>query len=434
MTPRDLNLDLSEKLFARAVQVIPGGSQTTSKRPEGYAPGAFPIYLERAKGCRVWDVDGSEYIDYIMALGPIVLGYCYPAVDQAIAAQLRKGIIYGLLHPLEILAAESVRDAVPCAEMVRFLKGGAEVTTAAARIARAYTGRELILNCGYRGWADQWTAQVNTPTGRGVPECLRSTVISFPYNDLPALDRLLREHADEVALVFLDAVSAQEPDPDYLPGVRRLCDEHGVLLAFDEIVTGFRLAPGGAQEHFGVTPDLACFAKGIANGMPLAAVCGRREVMQIAEELLISVTYGGECLSLAALCACLQEYRDQPVHRHLWTEGEKLVAGLAEAGRRHGLPFTCTGLAPMSYPAFSFSEAQLNTDVWSLFLQETARRGVLLRRGGLLFVTYSHSDSDIETTLAVVDESLAVIAEALRTGTLTEKLRVKEAKEGFRRF
>jgi len=431
---RDLKVDLSERLFARAVDVIPGGSQTMSKRPQGNAPGAFPIYVERAKGCRVWDVDGNEYIDYVMALGPIVLGYCYPAVDEAIAAQLRKGIIYGLLHPLEILAAESVRETVPCAEMVRFLKGGAEVTTAAARIARAYTGRELILNCGYRGWADQWTAQVTTPAARGVPECLRSTIVSFPYNDLPTLDRLLCEHAGEVALVFLDPVSAQEPDPDYLPGVRRLCDEHGVLLAFDEIVTGFRLAPGGAQEHFGVTPDLACFAKGIANGMPLGAVCGRREVMQVAEELLISVTYGGECLSLAAVCACLQEYRDQPVHGHLWAQGEKLMEAFAEAGRRHGLPFACTGLPPMSCPTFSFPDGQLNADVWSLFLQETARRGVLIRRGGLLFVTYSHADSEVEATFEAVDESLATIAEALRTDTLSEKLKVREVREGFRRF
>jgi glutamate-1-semialdehyde 2,1-aminomutase len=432
--PDDPSFGLSEKLFARAVEVIPGGSQTMSKRPGGYAPGAFPIYVERAKGSHVWDVDGNEYIDYTMALGPIVLGYAYAAVDQAIVAQLRKGIIYGLLHPLEILAAEAVCQAVPCAEMVRFLKGGAEATTAAARIARAYTGRELILNCGYRGWADQWTAQHTTPNARGVPECLRSTIVSFPYNDLAALQRLLKDRADEVALVFLDPVSAHEPSPEYLPGVRKLCDDQGVLLAFDEIVTGFRLAPGGAQEHYGVVPDLACFAKGIANGMPLAAVCGRREVMQTAEELLISVTYGGECLSLAALCACLEEYREKPVHEHIWKQGQALMEGFAEAGRRRGAPFACTGLAPMSCPTFSYDGAKLNTDVWSLFLQETARRGVLVRRGGLLFVTYSHTDADVEATLAAVDEALAVIGEAVGTNTVRERLRVKEFAEGFRRF
>jgi glutamate-1-semialdehyde aminotransferase len=431
---KDPRFDLSEKLYARAVELIPGGSQTNSKRPAGYAPGAFPIYIQRAKGCRVWDVDGNEYIDYIMALGPIVLGYAYSAVDEAIARQLKDGIIYGLLHPLEVKAAELICETVPCAEMVRFLKGGAEVTTAAARIARAYTGRELILNCGYRGWADQWTAQVTTDAARGIPQCLRSKILSFPYNNLPALEALLEERADEVALVFLDPVSGTAPGPDYLAGVRELCDRYGVLLAFDEIVTGFRLAPGGAQEYYGVTPDLACFAKGVANGMPLGVVCGRREIMQIARDLVISVTYGGECLSLAAVCACIEEYRKKPVHRHLWEQGEKLVRGFAEAGERHGLPFACTGVAPMALPVFSFDDAQLNADVWSLFLQETAKRGVLIRRGGLLFVTYSHGDADIEATLAAVDEALGVIADGLKSDRLADLLQVKDIEESFRRF
>lgn len=429
-----LRLELSDKLYAKAVTLIPGGSQTMSKRPEGYAPGAFPIYVERAKGCRVWDVDGNEYIDYIMALGPIVLGYCYPAVDNAIAAQLRKGIIYGLLHPVEVMAAQLICETVPCAEMVRFLKGGAEATMAAARIARAYTGRELILNCGYRGWSDQWTAQHSTPNARGVPSCLRSTIVSFPYNDLPALEALLEERGNDVALVFLDPVSGTEPGPDYLRGVRELCDRYGVLLAFDEIVTGFRLAPGGAQQYYGVVPDLACFAKGIANGMPLGAVCGKREIMQVAADLLISVTYGGECLSLAAVCACLQEYRDKPVHKHLWTQGQKLMEGFAEAGRRHGVPFECTGVAPMACPRFSYPEPSLNADAWSFFLQETAKRGVLIRRGGLLFVTYSHSDDDIEQTLEAVDEALGLLAEAVESGTLRERLQTRPVQEGFRRF
>jgi len=363
-----------------------------------------------------------------------LLGYCYPAVDHAIVEQLKKGVVYGLLHPLEVKAAQLITETVPCAEMVRFLKGGAETTTAAARIARAYTGRELILNCGYRGWADQWTAQQTTPNARGVPECLRNTVRSFPYNDLPALEAILRETADQVALVFLDPVSATEPDAGYLGGVRELCDRYGVLLAFDEIVTGFRLAPGGAQEAYGVTPDLACFAKGVANGMPLGVVCGTREIMQTAADLLISVTYGGECLSLAAVCACLEEYRKGRVHPHLWRQGEQLVHGFAESGRRHGVPFDCTGLAPMACPRFTHPNPEFNADAWSFFLQETAKRGVLIRRGGLLFVTFSHQDEDIEHTLSVVDESLALLADAVRSGNLKDRLHTKPIEESFRRF
>ena len=432
--PDKLKLDLSEKLYAKAVELIPGGSQTNSKRPAGYAPGAFPIYVQRGKGSHVWDVDGNEYIDYIMALGPIVLGYCYPAVDQAVAEQLGKGMIFGLLHPLEVKAAEAICETVPCAEMVRFLKGGAEVTTAAARIARAYTGRELILNCGYRGWADQWTAQIATDAARGVPECLRSTIKSFSYNDIPALEALLEKHADEVALVFLDPVSATKPDDGYLPGVRELCDKYGVLLAYDEIVTGFRLAPGGGQEYYDAVPDLACFAKGIANGMPLGAVCGKREVMQVAKDLVISVTYGGECLSLAAVCACIETYRKKPVHEHLWRQGRRLMDGFAEAGQRHDVPFDCTGIAVQSCPRFGYADAELNGDVWSLFLQETAKRGVLIRRGGLLFVTYRHSDADIDHTLEAVDQTLAIIADAVSKGTVRDILEVKDIEESFRRF
>lgn len=429
-----LKIEHSLMWYERAEHLIPGGSQTNSKRPAGYAPGAFPIYAERAKGCRVWDVDGNEYIDYVMALGPITLGYCYEPVDAAIREQLEKGIIYGLLHPLEVEACERIVDMVPCAEMVRFLKGGAEATTAAARIARAYTGKEVILNAGYRGWADTWTAQVEPPRGRGVPECLRALVKPFPRDDLDVLRSLLERYRDKVALVFVDVVLGTAAPKDVVQGMRELCDEFGVLLAFDEIVTGFRLAPGGAQEYYGVTPDLAVFAKGIANGMPLGAVCGRREAMEIAKDLLISVTYGGECLSLAAVVACLEIYREEPVYEHLWRQGEKLMEGFRALGEKHGVPFRCTGLAPMSGQEFHYEDSELNADVWTLFLQETAKRGVLLRRGGLLFVTYSHDDQAITQTLAAVDEALEIIQKVVSEGTVKERLRTGTVQESFRRF
>lgn len=429
-----LNLQRSEELYARAVELIPGGSQTNSKRPQGYAPGVFPAYVERGKGCRVWDVDGNEYIDYILALGPISLGYCYDAVDDAVREQLAKGMIFGLLTELEVDAAQAVCDMVPCAEMVRFLKGGSEVTSAAARIARAYTGKELILNSGYRGWGDTWSAQVEPPSGRGIPECLRAMVKGFPRDDLTALRRLLTNYKDHVAAVFVDVASATAAPNEVVQGMRELCDEFGVLLCFDEIVTGFRLAPGGAQEYYGVTPDLACFAKGIANGMPIACVCGKREVMQIAADLVISVTYGGECLSLAAVIAALNEYRTQPVHQHMWAMGQRLMDGIAALSEKHGVPFSCSGLAPMSRPDFSYDDATLNADVWSLFLQETAKRGVLVRRGGLLFITYMHKEPDIEATLAAMDAALGIIAGAVASGKVKERLEVGEVKESFRRF
>lgn len=432
--PEPLNIQRSTELWERAVRLIPGGSQTNSKRPAGYAPGAFPIFIERGHGCRVWDADGNEFIDYIQALGPISLGYCYEAVDEAIRQQLERGILFGLMSPLEVEAAQAVCDMVPCAEMVRFLKGGAEATSAAARIARAYTGAEVILNSGYRGWSDTWSAQQEPPAGAGVPECLRGLIKSFPRDDPDALRRLLTNYRGKVAAVFLDCASGTAAPRDVLIAIRELCDEFGVLLCFDEIVTGFRLAPGGAQEYYGVTPDLACFAKGIANGMPIACVCGKREIMEIAEGLIISVTYGGECLSLAALIASLKEYRQKPVHAHLWEQGQRLMDGLAALGQRHGVPFACTGLAPMAMPAFRYPDPSLNADAWSLFLQETAMRGVLIRRGGLLFITYSHRPEDIDATLTACDAALAEVAAGVAAGDLKARLRVGEITPSFRRF
>ena len=429
-----LNVTESMALWARAEQTIAGGSQTNSKRPSAYAPGAYPIFAERSSGCRIWDVDGNEYIDYVLGLGPITLGYCYEPVDRAISEQLNKGIVWGLLSPLEVEAAEAIIDMVPCAEMVRFLKGGAEVTSAAARIVRAHTGREIILNCGYRGWADVWSAAHEPPMGRGVPECLRSLVKSYPRDDLDALEDLLKRYGDKVAAVFVDEAGGSAAPREVVVGRRELCDRYGVLLVYDEIVTGSRMAPGGAQEYYGVTPDLACFAKGMANGMPIAAVCGRRDVMQLAADLLISITYGGEALSLAAVVASLKEYREKPVHETMWRQGGKLTAGFNALGEKHGVPFAAHGPEVMSAQSFGYDDTALNADCWTLLLQEMARRGVLIRRGGLLFITYSHDDAAVEKTLAALDEALGVVREATDRGAVADYLDTGDITESFRRF
>ena len=432
--PNQLNVNKSLEIWARAEQLIAGGSQTNSKRPSGYAPGAYPIYADRSQGCHIWDVDGNEYIDYVLGLGPITLGYCYPAVDEAIREQLGKGIVWGLLSPLEVECAELLCDMVPCCEMVRYLKGGAEVTTAAARIARAYSGREIILNSGYRGWADVWSAAQEPPMGRGIPECLRGLVKSFPRDDLNVLEDLLKKWGNKVAAVFVDEAGGSAAPCEVVRGRRALCDKYGVLLVYDEIVSGFRMAPGGAQEHYGVTPDLACFAKGIANGMPLAAVCGRRDVMQIAKDLLISITYGGEALSLAAAVACMKEYRAQPVHETIRATGQALVDGFNALGVKHNVPFSASGPVMMSAQRFAYDDAKLNDDCWTLLLQEMAKRGVLIRRGGLLFITFSHDEAAVAQTLGALDEALAVVRAAADSGDVAGHLAAGEVQQSFRRF
>jgi glutamate-1-semialdehyde aminotransferase len=290
--------------------------------------------------------------------------------------------------------------------MVRFLKSGTEVTSAAARIARSVTGREVIVSQGYHGWHDTWTAGHNDG---GVPRALESLLVPFRYNDLPSLERALEEHAGQVAAVVLCPTQETAPAPGFLEGVRELAHRHGALLIFDEIVTGFRMARGGAQELYGVTPDLACFAKAIANGMPLAAVCGRREVMQAAEKLTISVTYGGEALSLAAARATLQEYRSRDIIGHLWKLGQALSDGMNAAAQELGMPFRVTGHPPMTAMAFDGLAGEQASAAWWRFLAEMASRGILLRRGGLNFITFSHTEADIARTIAACRESLAAL-------------------------
>ncbi len=400
MSTDNLPLARSLDLFARAQQRIPGGTQTNSKRPIQFAFGGYPIYAERAAGGCIIDVDGNEYIDLVQALGPVLLGYRYGVVDAAIAAQLERGIIYGLMSPLEIACAELICEVVPCAEMVRFFKGGGEATAAAARVVRGYTKRQVILNCGYRGWPDVWSVANGDP---GVPTHLQGSLDAFAEFDLADLRRKFQAHSGQVAAVFLD-IQRAAPPAGYLAAVKELCHANGALLVYDEIVTGFRLALGGMQEYFGVTPDLACFAKALANGMPLACVAGRADVMASMAERSISITYGGEALSLAAAIASIHELRDKGVNAYLWELGASLQRGLNGAAQATGVPFHCGGLAPMTTMNFTEHGGQPEPLLWEYLLQEMAVRGVLLRRGGLNFLTFSHTQSDLEQVIDAATE------------------------------
>ena len=291
----------SQRLLERAAGLIPALTQTLAKGPTQHVQGVAPAYLRRGQGCHVWDVDGNEYIDYTMGVGPLSLGYAYPAVDAAIQRQLADGITFSLMHPLEVALAERLHAILPNAEMVRYAKTGAEATSAAVRRARAYTGRDKVLCCGYHGWHDWYVSVLGR--GAGVPQAVQDLVHTFAYND-PASLRAAIDH--DTACVILEPMTFELPRDGFLPEVQAICREHGALLIFDEMWTGFRLALGGAQQYFGVTPDLACYSKAIANGMPLAVLTGRAEVMRLLhEEVFFFSTFGGEALSLAAAMATL---------------------------------------------------------------------------------------------------------------------------------
>src|SRR2546426_4552885 len=284
----------SEELLERALKTIPLGSQTFSKSKSSYPQGVSPYFIARGIGSHVWDVDGNEYIDFINGLAAVTLGYNDPDVTKAVREQLEVGVIFSLPHPIEMQVAEKIVEMVPCAEMVRFGKNGSDATAGAVRLARAFTSRDHVAVCGYHGWQDWYIG--STSRNRGVPQSVRDLTHSFLYNDLDSLRSIFKQWQDRLAAVIMEPMNLVEPENGFLENLKELTHAHGALLIFDETITGFRFAKGGAQEYFGVTPDLATFGKGMANGYPLAAVAGRAEFMHLMEEVFFSFTFGGETL------------------------------------------------------------------------------------------------------------------------------------------
>jgi len=430
MTTSRRRFDRSMAMLARARRSIPGASQTLSKGADMFVEGAYPTFLQRGRGCRVWDVDGSEYIDYILGLASITLGYAYPAVTEAVARQVGEGSIFSLPHPLEVEVAERLVEIVPCAEWARFLKTGSEANSAAIRVARAHTGRDVILFCGYHGWTEQFA--IMTPRGKGIPKDFARFAAPFNYNDLPSLERALDEHHGQVAAVIMEAALIDEPAPGFLEGVRTAAHAHGALLIFDEIITGFRWATGGAQVHFGVIPDLATFGKGMANGLPLAAVVGRAELARQFEEVFVSSTFGGDTLALAAARATIDTFQREPVVPHLWAAGRRLQEGFRRAVARIDVPADCIGFPVHPKIVFRHPKDETNRLLMSLFLQETGRRGVIFHFAGFN-ISYSHADADVDETLEACEAALRIVAEALAGGRVAERLEGRPYGEVFKR-
>lgn len=419
----------SFEYWSRAEKLIPSGTQTLSKGPDQFVKGAYPIYLKNGDGSHVWDVDGNEYIDYPLALGPVILGYNYPRVNEAIIKQLKDGITFSLMHPLEVELSELLTEIIPCAEMVRFGKNGADATSAAVRVAKAYNGRGKIAYCGYHGWQDWYI--VTTSRNKGVLPIWKNYIHSFEYNKIETLERVFEENKNEIAAVIMEPVGVEEPKDRFLEKVKKIAHENGALLIFDEIVTGFRLALGGAQEYFGVTPDLACFGKAMANGMPISAVLGKKEVMKLFDEVFFSITFGGEALSLAAALATINEIKEKNVIEHIWKQGRKLKDGYNKSAEEIGVNTGCVGFPPHTIFRFRDSKEKDSLEIKSLFLQETVKRGILF--SGTQNISYSHSDEDIEKTLLACEESLNLLKNAVDKNNVKELLEGEITREVFRR-
>jgi glutamate-1-semialdehyde 2,1-aminomutase/spore coat polysaccharide biosynthesis protein SpsF len=420
----------SASLLVEAQRRIPGASQTFSKATSQFVQGVAPTFLSRGQGCRVWDVDGNEYLDYPMALAPVVLGHNDPDVTAAVARQMQDGTAYSLPHPLEVEVAELLCEVIPCAEMVRFGKNGSDATAGAVRLARAATGRDVIVCCGYHGWQDWYIG--TTTRSRGVPKAVQELTRTFAYNDPESLARVLDEHKGRVAGVVMEPVGVVEPKPGFLERVRELTHTHGALLIFDEIVTGFRWAMGGAQEFFGVTPDLACFGKAMANGFPIAALVGPRELMAVCDEIFFSFTFGGETVGLAAAKATIAKLRREPVIPHLWAQGQRLKDGYNTLAHRFGVArYTeCIGYAPRTVITFRDSEGAESLLFKSYVQQECLKRGILFSGGQNL--SFSHSDADVEYTLRVYRTVLELFRDAL-AGDVAARLEGPPVQPVFRR-
>ena len=418
----------SNELWQRAIKLIPGGTQTASKAPNQFVNRIYPKYIQRGKGSHVWDVDGNEYIDYPCSLGVNILGHAYPRVVQAIEHQARDGTIYSLMHPLEVEVAEFLAKEIPCAEKIRFVKNGSDATSAAVRIARAYTSREKIAACGYHGWQDWYI--ISTEKKKGIPKMLEQYTLRFEYNNIESLKKILTENPDQIAAVILEATVNQEPKDNFLQQVQSLAKEHGAVLIFDEIVTGFRFGLGGAQKYFGITPDLACFGKCIANGLPLSLVCGKKEIMSECDNIFLSITYGGEAISLAAALATLKEIKEKNVIEHIWHVGKKFKDGYNALAKEFNLQTESIGYPPRQNIIFKEEKGFTPNEIYTLFLQETIARGILV--GNVILFTYSHSEEDIEKTLDACKAALQYIREGIDKGDLRQRVKGDMKGEVFR--
>ncbi len=420
-------IEKSNHLYERALGLIPSVTQTLAKGPSQYVNGVAPKYLIKGRGSHVWDADGNEYIDYNMGVGPLSLGYAYPKTDAAIKKQLEDGITFSLMHPLEVEVAELIREIIPNAESVRFSKTGADVTSAAVRLARTYTGKDKILCCGYHGWHD-WYVSV-TARSNGIPEPVKDLTFTFNYNDIDSLKDAID---DNTSAVILEPVVFQEPKDSFLHKVADLCAEKNVVLIFDEMWTGFRMELGGAQEYFGITPDLATYSKAIANGMPLSVLTGKKEIMDLAEnDIFFYTTFGGEALSLAAAKATIEEMKDKSVPRYLRDKGTRLKEGYNRIARGLNLDYTeCIGYNFRSMVTFNQSAGDPLL-LKSLVQQEMIKRGILW--SGFHNMSFSHTDADIDYTLKVYQEVLPILKRVVEENRVAESLKGEPVQPVFRK-
>ena len=436
------NVSSGVRLWQKAKTIIPGGNQLLSKRAERFLPDLWPAYYRRAKGCEVWDLDGSHYFDFAqMGVGSCILGYADDDVDSAVISCIRNGSMSTLNSYEEVEFAERIIGLHPWATKARFARSGGEACSIAVRIARAASGKEGVAFCGYHGWHD-WYLAANLADGSnldgqlmpglapaGVPRHLQGTALPFHFNELGSLERIVAEHGENIGVIIMEPERGSRPTPEFLGGVRAIATKIHAVLIFDEVTSGFRLNVGGIHLTLGVEPDIAVLGKGMSNGYPMAAIIGRTEVMEAAQSSFISSTYWTERIGFTAALAAVDKMQRCDVPRHLCAHGDHLIAGLEDLSARNGIDLVVSGIPPLIYLAFK-SEKPL--EIQTFWAQEMLARGYLL--GGAIYTTYAYTSEIIDHFLADSDAVFGRIRRHLEMGDLAAQLKGPVIQPGFRRL
>ena len=435
-------MGIAQTLYEKAKKIIPGGTQLLSKRPETFLPDLWPAYYEKAKGCRVWDLDGNKYTDMsYMGIGASILGYADKDVDSAVKTAVDKGSMCTLNCPEEVELAELLCKLHPWAEMVRYARTGGEAMAIAVRIARAKTGKDLILFCGYHGWHD-WYLSANLADNKaldghllpglkpkGVPRVLKNSAIPFSYNNIKGFLSLVDKYKNKIGTVIMEPVRNYYPEKGFLETIREMTEKLKIVLIFDEITSGWRLNLGGAHLKLGVNPDIAVFGKGISNGYPMAAIIGKSEVMEVAQETFISSTYWTERIGPVAALATIRKLKERDVPSHLINIGKKIQNGWRESAEKNRLKISVSGIYPLGHFSFNYEDPLI---LKTLFTQLMLERGFLATDS--FYASYAHREKNVEKYLEVVDEVFEFIARAIKENKVKKYLKGPICHSGFRRL
>lgn len=403
-----LNLKISEQMYQKALDVIPGAILGI-RRPYNFVPGEYPIFFESAKGGRVTDVDGNEYIDMLCAYGPIIIGHREEEIDKAVIEQIQnKGFCFSLTQPVQNKLANKLIELIPSAEKAVFVKTGSDATTTAIRVARANTDRTKVVRCGYHGWHD-WCVEVKG----GIPKKFYEDVYEFHYNQLDELEDIMKQHGDEMAAIIITPVGhpladkVEMPKPGFLEGVRALADKYGTVLIFDEIRTGFRFDLGGAQKVFGVTPDISVFGKAMANGYPIGAVVGKEEFMSVlADKVFLSSTFFPNSLEQTAALKTIEILERDNVIDEIKRKGTLFGERLNEIATKTDIPIEISGAPLMPFVTFNKDPQKHYKKLRPAFYTELIRRGVFLQPYHHGYIALRHTDKDLMYAADMIEESL----------------------------